>query len=232
MIPMRARSYVPLAPLLLAALMLAPIAHAGTEDDPEIIDPVDVRDGWSPPDVLSAWFEHDPRGVRFSIKTVDGSMPERYPDFVYWVAFRAGGVTSSAAVGFDGRGRFLGHVGPLDGPAWTRGGFETVANGKLVGLEQDRGRPSVWSGVIPWGAVPGLEEGATLIDLQAGSAWYNREAGQWQGGIDRARSDRAFVARPHEDPPAHPLVAGAVVGATTAGGAAAGWLLQRRRPET
>lgn len=181
------------AALLLAALVAAaPLATAGTREAPDIRDASgDAPD--SAADIVAAWLQAEEAGLRFSIQTRDGSLPDRNPGYVYWIQFRAGGVTSSAAVGFDARARFLGYVGPLDGPNWARGDFGTVANGKLVGLTQARGQPSTWSAIIPWGAVPGLQEGATLVDITVGSARYTSSGG-WQGGIDGASTGRAFVA--------------------------------------
>lgn len=210
--------------LVLALLLAAPIAAAGTPEEPEVVDERgDVPD--TAADILSAWLAYEDAGVRFSIRTADGSRPDLYPGFVYWIEFRAGGVTSSALIGFDARGRMHGHIGPLDGPDYDRGDIGAFANERVKSITQARGTPSTWSGVLPWGAVPGLRPGATLIDIEVGSARFD---GGWSGALDRARTDRAWLATEDVTLLTHPAFVPSVLGVATAGGAAGGWWMLRR----
>jgi hypothetical protein len=221
--------------LVLALLALFPAASAGTEDEPEITDPSDQA--WTPTDLLAAWFEADDEGVRFHVKTLDGSMPERYPGHVYWVSFRVGGAPVDAAVGFGDDGRMRGHLGPFPWEARAPRSFDKAANGGLVDLRAEKGRPSTWSGVIPWGAVPSLVPGATLTDLTAGTSYHDEARGEWRVGLDVATSAQAFTARPPR--PLFPILVPAwvlpaiVVGATVAGaaGGLAGASLPARRKD-
>jgi hypothetical protein len=207
--------------LVLALLALAPLASAGTEDEPEIVDPSDQE--WTPTDLLAAWFTAEEGGVRFHVKTMDGSMPERYPGHVYWVSFRVDATPVDAAVGFGDDGRMRGHLGAFPWEARAPRSFDKAANGGVVDLKAERGRPSTWSGVIPWGAVPGLEPGAMLVDLTAGTSYHDETRGEWRVGLDVATSAQAFVARPPQ--PFFPILVPAwvlptiVVGATVAGAA-------------
>lgn len=184
--------------LVLAALLL-PSAAAGTARAPEVTDPRDVRA--TNADILAAWVEAEDAGVRVSIRTADGSMPEEFPDWVYWLYFQIeeSDEEVGVALGFGADGLLRGFLGTgpdgdLNNERVWRGGFERVANQKLVALREDRGVPSTWSGVVPWGAVRGLEEGATLHHFVAGSAHYARDARAWEGGVDRAESDAVYVA--------------------------------------
>lgn len=183
-----------LLPWLLLALLALPSASAGGPADPQIRDPEDRAD-WSPTDLLAAWFDAEKNGLRFSIQTLDGSMPEEFPDHAYWVSFRVEGRTVEAMVGFGDDGVMRGHLGALREVLSSRRGFDAVANGQVVGLESERGRPSTWSGLIPWGAVEGLEPDAVLTDLAAGTTFYDREAARWRGNLDVARASESFVAK-------------------------------------
>lgn len=213
---------------IVLAILLAPGASAGSERDPEIEDAADG--GRRSTDLLAAWFQTDDDGVRFSLKTADGSAPE---DHVYWVSFRVEGRSVGAVVGFGNDGVLRGHLGALNGPAWGRGGFERIANNELRELREERGRPATWSAVVPWGAVPGLEEGARLSDLAAGTAFYDRASRQWQGAIDTATSDRVFVANASFFPILVPAwVLPAIVIGCTLGGMASGLAFARlRKPQ-
>lgn len=215
--------------LLAALLLLAPLALAGTPEEPEVADPPDQRD--SSLDLLAAWLEAEEDGLRLHVRTVDGSRPAEYPDRLYWVQFRVGGADAFAAVGYGLDGVLRGHLGPSDGPAWARGGFERVANGGVVSLRADLGRPSTFSGVVPWGAVPGLQPGAEVTRIGAGTTLYDRTSGEWLGGVDSARGTGTFVADvPLPPPPLFPIlvprwVLHAVVAGCTLAGAAGGLAL-------
>lgn len=231
--------------LAVTLLVLLPSASAGSERDPDLSDPVDISA--SNLDLVAAWFEGEARGLRFSIQTVDGSLPQRYPDCIYWVVFtiRSTGQQAAAVVGFGDDGVFRGHLttgrnsGGLDDPntPWTRGiPFEVAANGRLVGLSDDRGRPSTWSAVIPWDALEGFEPGATLTGITIGSTFYDRDLRQWTGAADTARMNGVVVA---EKPTGafgglFPIlvpqwVIPTIVLACTAGGAWAGLAIARGR---
>lgn len=221
--------------LAVTLLVLLPSASAGSEQDPEVVDPADQE--WTPTDLLAAWFDVEESGVRFSIKSTDGSAPRQYPDHIYWVSFKVAGRAVGATVGFGNDGVFRGHLGPLSGSAWERGGFERVANNGVVDLREDRGTPSIWSGVVPWGAVPGLEEGATLTDISAGTAFYDREQDRWRGGLDVAAARRPFVAEPEVLGGFFPIlvpqwVIPTIVLACVAGGMGAGFAMSRGAPKT
>lgn len=179
--------------VLLALLVATPFASAGTRSDPEIRGEAGSVDD-PQHDLLGAWFEHHPDGVKLTIEVA--SIPSNQRDLVYWVSFRSGGVGNFAIVGFDGRGEIHDYLGSGSGSRWSRGGFDRVSNDLLEHTSIVRGAPGFVTAVIPWGAHPGLEEGSRLVDLHMGAARYDRARGVWQGGIDHTRSDAIFDAHP------------------------------------
>jgi hypothetical protein len=223
-------------PLLAAALLLlvaAPTAFAGTEDDPDVVDPADKQDPAA--DLRSAWLEHDARGIRFTVKVTSAGAQLR--DHLYFVAFRARGESVFAAAGFTGAGDLRGYLGSPTDASWGRGGFETVANGGLLDVGFLPGTPAYVTAVVPWGSVEGLEPGVTVVDIRAGTTLYHRAAfaqwqgGYWEGGHDSARSDRVLVIEAASVSPvdAWPWMAtGAPVGGALAFGAA--WPFRPRAP--
>lgn len=221
----RGKGWVVLLAALLAPLPFSEASAAGGAEDPELTDPEDQAS--SPADLLAAWFEGELDGLRFSVRTLDGSMPERYPDHVYWVSFRVDGRRVEASVGFGDDGRMRGHLGPAEN---GRGGYEAWANGQVEGLRSQRGRPSTWSGLIPWDAVEGLEPGATLTDLRAWTSFYQRRTDTWRATIDLAAAPGPFVAEaPRPLLPIlvpHWVIPTIVVAATAVGAAGGGMVAQ------
>lgn len=221
-----------MGPALAALLLLAPFAHAGTESDPEVEDPADVPSDRAA-DILSAWLTTEAGGVRFHVKVVDGA---RRLDHVYGIQFTFRDARLDALLGHDGSNRMHGYLGPDSGPAWARGGFDDVANGEVTALRSEGGAPATFSGLIPWSAMAGFEEGGTLEDWVAFTTKYDRTRELWPGGIDGARATPPdYVAvRPAEvetsdGPDVLAAWGWAIVLATTALGAASGLVLARRR---
>lgn len=180
-----------LAPIVLAALLLAPAAMAGSSRRPEIED---ARDPTMAPslDVVKAWIEAQPDGLRFFVQTVAGPPS----DVVHWFGFHveATGEEVAAAVGYGNDGVLRGHLaedGDLrDLRASIRPGFEQIADGGLVGMDRTG---ATLSALIPWGSAPGLHEGAQLHGLSAGTLRFDRGGSGWQPG-DTASADEIVVA--------------------------------------
>lgn len=170
------------AALILALLLLAPLARAGTEAAPEVDDEPDQREARV--DLLSAWFEAERDGLRFTIKVV--ALRGAEPDHLYHVAFTVEGKRHWAGLGFTRNGTLLALLSPLD-PADSRLGLETLAEG-LEDVRFTPGRPATLTALIPYDRVPGLREGATIIDLAASTTVYDRRAGDWVARDERASS--------------------------------------------
>lgn len=173
------------APLtgLLVLILLSPTAWAGSEAKPDIVDNRDIRDAHA--DLLAAWLVTEEEGLRFFVKVADGADPKSNPDYLYGVAFTVDGRTVDAIVGYDGGGNLLTYLGPDSGPNWRRGGLERVANDLVLEPRAELGQPSVFSGLVPWGALDGFQEGIVLDGFVAFTTRYERGDG-WPGAYDRA----------------------------------------------
>ena len=176
--------------LLVAALLSAPLAVAGTARDPEIQDERDPR----PPhlDVTEAWLVAEDAGIRFFVRAAEPARIDTVYYFLFHVQATDANVGGAVGYGNDGilRGHLL-HDGTLrDLSSRIRPGFEGIANGQLSGLDRDG---DTMSAVIPWGAAPGLEEGAELHGLSAGTLTFVRGRSGWQPG-DSASTDEVVVA--------------------------------------
>lgn len=222
-----AKGALPTRALILVALLTAaPLASAGSEEEPTVADEQgDTAD--TAADIVRAWLAYEDDGVRVAIQTLDGSRPASFPGYVYWVQFRTGGVTSAAWLGFDSRARYHTHIGPLDSPDYD-GDIGTFANEGLKDPTQDRGRPSTWTGLLPWNSVPGLRPGATLVDITFGSARYDPRTERWDGGLDIASTPLAFRAVEELGFFDRPLVLLPTLALAAGVGAFGGWQVRRR----
>lgn len=220
---------------LLLLVLLVPHAHAGSPARPDVTDPEDLARKTA--DIVAAWFEAREEGLRFTVQVVGAASKDAFRDHAYFVGFAVGERYVSASVGLDHRGIPRGYLGPLDGPQsrFARGGWEVAADNRLQDLRVSPAKPGLFSATIPWDARAGLVPNATLTDLMAGVAIYDRTRAQWIPAmdLDRAHSDKVYVARAEvpQAPPA-PWIPVALVAGTTLAGAAVGGLagaLLRRR---
>lgn len=171
-------------------LLLAPTAHAGDEDDPEVDDARDLRDASL--DLLSAWFSPDPDGVRFTIKVAELDEDDA-ADHLYFIAFTMHGAKYLAGIGYDGDGDLHGHAGDATSLRNARG-IETFDD-NLDDLDAQGGAPGYLSAVIPWGALDGLEPDVVLVDIAAGTSLFHRERGAWEPSVDARGTDRTYAAK-------------------------------------
>lgn len=158
--------------IVVAALMLAPLASAGTEKNPEIVDTDPAPANGN---LLAAWFETEPDTLRFTVKIEEVRGAQR--DMFYLVAFTLDGTRILAGMGWDEDGNFRGYVGDTNA---GRGGvgLETFANNRMR-IAFEPGAPAYFRGTIPFDEVAGLEPGATLRDLHAGVTRLDRAARTW-----------------------------------------------------
>lgn len=153
-------------------ILLAPLAMAGTPDDPDVpgtpdFDPADL-------DFVGAWFESAPDGVAFNVRVRSADAP--HPDADYGVSFDHDGARTVAAIIFDADGRAHSYVGPPDFNRNRVGAPSTLAS-PLEHEEFLPGTPAIARALIPWNALPGLSPGDRLTDLYAGTGAYSR--GGW-----------------------------------------------------
>ena len=213
--------------LALTVLLLAPMARAGDEADPEVDDARDLRDASL--DLLSAWFTADPAGVRFTIKLA--GLGDDLADHLYFITFTMHGARYVAAVGYDGDGGLHGHAGESRVLRTARG-IETFPH-NLADVEVDRGVPGYVTAVIPWGALDGLEPDVVLVDIAAGTSLYHRDRGAWEPSVDARGTDRTYATkRVLLTPGAGAWLAAGAVGVVLAGAGGATWyvLARGRRP--
>lgn len=170
--------------LLLAALAVAPAAWAGTELAPDVDDHPDQADPRL--DLLAAWFEDEPGGVRFTVKV--GAIEENATDIFYLVSFDMVGASRLAAVTVDAEGEVLTYLGP-QGPGRNGEPPEGIANGALDRPSIRAGSPGYATAILP------LEPGTALGNLSAGVSEYQRERGRWADVDFRATENTHVVAR-------------------------------------
>lgn len=217
----------PTRALLLALVLLAPVAAAGTESDPEVDD---HRDQDTPSlDLLSAWLEDDPRGLRFTIKLQGLQGSEK--DQLHFLYFRLDGKTYLAGIGTDRDGRAHPYFGPNNLNGNDIEGAETFPDVSLKGIDVRTGSPAYVSAIIPWDAAPGFEPGAILTDIGAGTAVYLRSRGSWSDedfrSDDKAYSlERALV--PGGAEAALPWVVGGATMLVVSAGAFAYYVRERK----
>lgn len=212
--------------LILTLVLLTPGAIAGTESDPEVDD---RRDHDTPSlDLLSAWLEDDPRGLKFTIKLAGLKGGEK--DQLYFLLFRIDGTTKLAAIGTDQNGRTHAYIGPNNLNGNNIEGAETF-KGSLSAMDVRAGTPGYVSAVIPWGAYEGFEQGAIITDIGAGTATYLRSRGSWSD--EDFRSDDAAYALERALVPggvadAMPWIVGGLTMAVVTAGAAFYYVRERR----
>lgn len=197
---------------------------AGTEAQPEVSDRADQAAARV--DILGAWVENEPDGVRFTVK-VRGF--ERLSEEVaFGIGFTVGGDARRIALILldeaGGTHTIVDRVGFGD----RYGGADEWPN-NVRHVTVTRGAPAYVSGVIPWGAVPGFEPGNTMTILYAITDDETTPTGG-RDHVDIAESGRTFPleargARATVAVWAPPL---ALAAAVLVGGAA-GFVLWRRQ---
>lgn len=212
------------AVLALALLLLVPLAAAGSEASPEVSDGRDQSKATI--DLLALWVESDRDGVRFTMKlaTVD----ESPRGLTYAMGFVVNdGSRRVASIVFDEEGRphsIVERVGY--GPDYpTLDSYPDTVEDVTVRA----GSPGYVSGLVPWGASPGLQPGATMQVLYALT-----DDGRTSDGrdyVDIGGSEARVVL---ERPPLAPgIVAAYVAGGLLAAGALVGvavaFVVRRRR---
>lgn len=204
---------------LVALPFAAPAGSAGTEADPEIDGSPDQEEPTV--DLLAAWVENVPGGVRFTIKVAKLAAVTRDSYYGVWATPADGGSMQIAMIILGEDGQTLSSVGP-PGPQGTP---ETRANGALRDVERRNGEPGYLSAVIPEGASAIWVEGATLTppreDVTEGyggfTGVYQRERTAWVD-MDLVPATRDFTVESVLLAPEHgslllwAAVAGAVVG--------------------
>lgn len=161
--------------------MLAPAAVAGTELAPDVDDSPDQNDPRL--DLLSAWLENEPGGVRFTVKVA--TIEPNVTDIFYHIGFDMAGASRLAAVQVDGEGRLLSYLGP-QGPGSNGEPPEGIANGALDRPSIRPGSPGYATAIIPF------EPGARLDNLSAGVSQYQRTRARW-ADVDFRDTEHAFV---------------------------------------
>lgn len=207
---------------LLALAMLAPLASAGTEDDPEIDDGRDQREAWK--DILSVWLEDHPDGVKFTIKVASLQSPR--PGVLYTLAWNT---RSDVAIGFDGTRALRSSVDTPNG--WTgEGQGPGRLDNALLAESFTPGSPAYLSAVIP-SARFGFEDGDVLRNLFSRTVYYDASTGEWVLESEIASGRRPFELGADQ---LFPILVPAwmlptIVLVCTVAGAGAGFALARRR---
>lgn len=149
--------------LSILVLLGLPFAQAGTEADPEVDDLPD-QDTKSL-DLLAAWLENTWSGVRFTVKVAElkGIPAEK----AYYVGFDVDGARHVGYIEFDKEGKA--HT------IFAKPGFAKQFPNResypdtLRDVDVEIGAPGYVTAIIPWGAVTGLEPGAAVADIYAGT---------------------------------------------------------------
>jgi hypothetical protein len=209
--------------MLIALALVAPLARAGDEANPEVSDSVDARITDGSLDFLSAWFEPHPTGLAFTIKVREAG--DLKPDHGWGVGFDMGGQRHLPFLAIDSKGKLRscaclagqGKIGPAD-----------AFPDDLQDVTFHPGKPAYFSGLVPYSAVPGLGPGAVLENV--GAASLTRGTGGWSdfdgnSALDGYAVQRAFL--PPAAAHALPYVAGGLL--LVAAGAGGAWLVLRRR---
>lgn len=210
------------AALLLALLLAAPAALAGSESSPEVSDPRDQ----SPPtvDLVAAWVENERDGVRVTWKLA--SVPEEPKGLLYALAYTIGGGSRRVAVvAFDSDGEshtIVERVGyGADYPGLDT--YPDTVRDVVVGA----GSPGTISGVVPWGASPGFGPGATMSILYAMTD--DGRTGDGRDYVDVGEADARFLLEQPPVPASTYAAWAAAAAVALAALAALGVALVRRR---
>ena len=172
------------ASLVIVAL-LAPLASAGTEQDPDVPGLPDHSDKTL--DFLAAWFESAPDGVVFTVKV---SSAEKIPvNKGYIVVFELQGARVVAGVILDDKGQRRSYLGPTN---WNSNGVGAPATfeGPLEDVAFRPGTPAYATARIPWDALPGLGPDKVLVDLYGGTVRYS--SGGWSD-VDGRETPNTYI---------------------------------------
>jgi len=213
------RALVRRSPILLVLLAIAPVALAGTEVAPDVDDSPDQEDPRL--DLLAAWFQNEPGGVRFTVKIA--TIEQNASDLFYAVGFDMAGASRLAAVELDGTGGALTYLGP-QGPGSNGEPPEAIANGALDHPDIRPGSPGYATAVIPF------EPGTRLENLSAGVSQYQRTRARW-ADVDFRQTDHVFVAERTIVPSAigtRAILIAAIAVVFVAGAAGGAWFAARR----
>ena len=206
---------------LLAVVM--PVAAGGTEGQPEVTDRADQTAARV--DILAAWVENEPEGVRFTVK-VRGF--ERLTEEVaFGIGFTVAGDTRRIALVLideaGGTHTIVDRVGFGDR---YDGADEWPNNLRHVTIA--RGAPAYVSAVIPWGSVPGFEPGNTMNILYAITDDETTPTGG-RDHVDIAESGRSFALRASSTSGVAAWAPPIALGVAVVVGGAAGFVLWRRQ---
>lgn len=214
--------------VVLALLLGAPLAAAGSEARPEVTDGADVPRRSA--DILALWLEDDPRGVRFTFKLAE--IPGPVPRQLYEIGFSIDGRGESVAVGWDRDGRLHSSVDTPNG--W--GAMPSRLDDALLDERAQLGAPAYVSAIIPWGAIDGLEPGSTLLGVGGRSTYYDESSSRWVLGYDEAGGGGLlgprFTLAGGEGGLAWLTSAPILIGALGLCGAGAGWAIHLTRRRT
>lgn len=178
------------SPVFVLLLILAPLASAGSESDPDVPGIPDHADKTL--DFLAAWFESAPDGVVFTIKVASA---EKIPvNKGYIVGFELHGAYVIAGVILDDEGRTHSYLGPSNWNANRVGPPSSLAQ-PLEDVAFETGTPAYATAKIPWDALPGLGPGKVLVDLYGGTVRYT--AGGWSDVDQRSTSNTYVVEKTH-----------------------------------
>lgn len=155
------------------ALALAPVASAGTEENPDVQGRANGEDPTL--DFLSAWFESAPDGVVFTMKIVGFEEPA--PNHWYAVVFTYNDTRQVALVAFDEDGGVFTDLRPPNFDSQGVGSPSTLRN-RLRDVDVRTGSPAYVSARIPFGILRDFGPGSVLEDLAAATGiWAPR--GGW-----------------------------------------------------
>lgn len=175
---------LPLA--LFVALLALPLAAGGTEAEPEFKDAAgDAKEASL--DVLAAWIEDAPGGVRFTIEVA--GLPSAKPLRAYEFGFGYGLSQASVAVGFDTRGDLRSDIDTPSG--WGAPGILANLDDALLDERFIPGSPAYLSATIPRERF-GWSDGARIRAIVVRSIYYDDQARVWNTHADETFSDATF----------------------------------------
>ena len=221
--------------VLALALLATPIASAGKEEAPEVVSPRDQKDPTG--DLLAAWLEHHPEGLKVSFKVAALGRHEVHRHYAF--TFELDGQTHSPALGFDRDGRLRTDSG-ANAKAWGSPRLAARVDDTLLEPTVVRGEPAYLSAVVPWGLYEGLQPGATLTPVGAAASLYDGRVRAWLTPYDSAPAQQSgFVIASRSAVPVVdlPIVVPAwvlptiLVGTTLLGLGVGGVLGWRTRPQ-
>lgn len=209
-----------------AAALLAPVAAAGTEANPDVTDAADTGLKDRSLDFLALWLEPYPSGVQMTIKVASGDA--LVPGDVWLMSFVVGGERYLPAVAVAPDGSLASCLCPQH---WADHGIKSTGdfNGGLRDVAFEPGKPAYVKAIIPYESVPGLGPGVVLQDVRAGTTkWMG--PGRWDD-VDTAFGQDPYVVERAFLPPsvsaALPYALGALV--LVAVGAGIAVVVLRRR---